>query len=121
MENNAQIVYDGIFALFILLIFLTGLFFIPFGDIYGDSDSNVALERLELLSSLDFGDTSILLALGNDSAAEDVVMDVLADESFVLRDLTLDRVLVERNSGGHGAVTARKTVGGHEFELTVFV
>ena len=123
MNSGGQfLLYDAILAFLILFVVLLGVVFVLEGEDDSSMESNPALERLLLLSSIDFHGENLLSALGDDSAARDVVRDVLSEESFVLRDLTSGNVLVNGKSGGYvNASSARKIVGGHEYELTLYV
>ena len=123
MNSGGQfLLYDAILAFLILFVVLLGVVFVLEGEDDSSMESNPALDRLLLLSSIDFHGENLLSALGDDSAARDVVRDVLSGESFVLRDLTSGIVLVNGKSGGYvNAFSARKIVGGHEYELTLYV
>ena len=123
MNSGGQfLLYDAILAFLILFVVLLGVVFVLEGEDDSSVESNPALDRLLLLSSIDFHGENLLSALGDDSAARDVVRDVLSGESFVLRDLTSGNVLVNGKSEGYvNAFSARKIVGGHEYELTLYV
>ena len=123
MNSGGQfLLYDAILAFLILFVVLLGVVFVLEGEDDSSMESNPALDRLLLLSSIDFHGENLLSALGDDSAARDVVRDVLSGESFVLRDLTSGNVLVNGKSEGYvNAFSARKIVGGHEYELTLYV
>lgn len=124
MNSNGQfLLYDALLAFLILFIVLVGVAFVLNQEDDTSLDSNVALDRLSLLSSISLHDMNLLLALSeNDLAAYDVVCDVLSDDSFVLKDLTLNKVLVNKKRGDYvDAFCARKVVGGHEYELTLYV
>ena len=123
MNSGGQfLLYDAILAFLILFVVLLGVVFVLEGEDDSSVESNPALDRLLLLSSIDFHGENLLSALGDDSAARDVVRDVLSEESFVLRDLTSGNVLVNGKSEGYvNAFSARKIVGGHEYELTLYV
>lgn len=123
MNSGGQfLLYDAILAFLILFVVLLGVVFVLEGEDDSSMESNPALDRLLLLSSIDFHGENLLSALGDDSAARDVVRDVLSEESFVLRDLTSGNVLVNGKSEGYvNAFSARKIVGGHEYELTLYV
>ena len=124
MNSNGQfLLFDALLAFLILFVVLAGVVFVLGQEDDTLPDSNAALDRLSMLSSISLHDTNLLTALdNNDSAARDVVYDVMADDSFVIRDLTLDKVLVYKRSGGYVDVfSARKVVGGHEYELMLYV
>lgn len=123
MNSSGQfLLYDAILAFLILFVVLLGVVFVLEGEDDSSMESNPALERLLLLSSIDFHGENLLSALGDDSTARDVVRDVLSEESFVLRDLTSGNILLNEKSGGYvNAFSARKIVGGHEYELTLYV
>ena len=124
MNSNGQfLLYDALLAFLILFVVLGCVVFVVGQEDDTSLDSNPALDRLALLSSVSLHDVNLLVACSNgDSTARDVVCDVLMEDSFVLKDLTLNRVLVNRSSGNHAdAFSARKVVGGHEYELTLYV
>lgn len=124
MNSYGQfLLYDALLAFLILLVVLVGMAFVLSTEDDALPDSNVALDRLILLSSIDVHDTNLLLSLSaNDSSARSVVCDVLAEDSFVIRDLTLNKTLINKKSGDYVDVfSARKVIGGHEYELMIYV
>ncbi len=123
MDSYGQfLLYDALLAFIILFIVLAGVVFVLEGEDDSSIESNPALDGLTLLSSISIHDTNLLLACSNDDlTARDVVCDVLEEDSFVLRDLTLNRVLVNKKSGDYAEVfSARKVVENHEYELTLY-
>ena len=74
MNSGGQfLLYDAILAFLILFVVLLGVVFVLEGEDDSSMESNPALERLLLLSSIDFHGENLLSALGDDSAARDVV------------------------------------------------
>lgn len=122
MNSNGQLLlYDALLAFLLIFVFLAAVIFVIGGmdDVF--IDSNEALDDLELLSSLNVHGSDVLSALADgDVEAGRVVLDVLSGRSFVLRDVSSGRVLLEGGSGGATVVSARKIVGGREFELILF-
>lgn len=124
MNSYGQfLLYDALLAFLILFIVLAGVVFVLGQEDDTSVDSNPALDRLNLLASIDIHDMDLLVACSDgDLTARDVVYDVLSGDYFVLRDLTLNKVLVTKKSGDYDdAFSARKLVGGHEYELTLYV
>ena len=119
MNSNGQLLlYDALLAFLLIFVFLAAVIFVLGGmdDVF--IDSNEALDDLELLSSVNVHGSDVLSALADgDVEAGRVVLDVLSGRSFVLRDVSSGRVLLEGGSGGATVVSARKIVGGREFEL----
>lgn len=122
MNSNGQLLlYDALLAFLLIFVFLAAVIFVIGGmdDVF--IDSNEALDDLELLSSVNVHGSDVLSALADgDVEAGRVVLDVLSGRSFVLRDVSSGRVLLEGGSGGATVVSARKIVGGREFELILF-
>lgn len=122
MNSNGQLLlYDALLAFLLIFVFLAAVIFVIGGmdDVF--IDSNEALDDLELLSSVNVHGNDVLSALAaGDVEAGRVVLDVLSGRSFVLRDVSSGRVLLEGGSGGATVVSARKIVGGREFELILF-
>ena len=122
MNSNGQLLlYDALLAFLLIFVFLAAVIFVIGGmdDVF--IDSNEALDDLELLSSVNVHGSDVLSALAaGDVEAGRVVLDVLSGRSFVLRDVSSGRVLLEGGSGGATVVSARKIVGGREFELILF-
>ena len=122
MENNGQfLLYDALLTLVIVLIFLAGILMVLSTMDNTLEDSNEALDRLSLLAGMEIHSNNLLLELSwDDEEARALVLEVLSDDSFTLKDLTNNRLLLEKNPHGTRNVSARKIVGGHEFELILY-
>lgn len=122
MENNGQfLLYDAILALIILFVFMAGILIVLSTTDNTMPDSNEALDKLTLLCEVQIHSDSLLTALrADDDKARTIVLETLGDDSFTLKDLTEKRVLLEKNQGGTLTSSARKIVGGHEFELILY-
>lgn len=122
MENNGQfLLYDAILALIILFVFMAGILIVLSTTDNTMPDSNEALDKLTLLCEVQIHSDSLLTALRvDDDKARTIVLETLGDDSFTLKDLTEKRVLLEKNQGGTLKSSARKIVGGHEFELILY-
>lgn len=122
MDSNGQfLLYDAVLAFFVLFVVLAAVIFVleSGDDVF--LESNEALDELEFLSSINIHGQNLLLALAyGDADAGRLVRDVLSGRSFVLRDVTSGKVLAENVSVGGTVVSARKIVGGQEFELVLF-
>lgn len=124
MNSNGQfLLYDALLAFLILFVVLACVVFVVGEEDDTSLDSNPALDRLALLASVRLHDMNLLVACSKgDSTACEFVCDVLMEDSFVLKDLTLNKILVNKRGGDYvDAFSARKVVEGHEYELTLYV
>ncbi len=124
MNNKGQfLLYDALLAFLIVFVVLTTVILVLNQQEDTAYESNIASDKLSLLSSIRIHDTNLLIAsTNNDSTARDIVCNILSDESFVLSDLTSDKVLINKKIGNYkNVVSYKKIVGGHEFELKIFL
>lgn len=122
MNNHGQfLIYDALLALLILLIFCIGVVYVVNQDlVVGDVSSSDNL--LDLLSGTDVYGKSLLLSLSDgDEGSVGLANDILMGYDFSLRDLTLNRTLLENVSGNYRTcISSKKVVNGHFYELRVY-
>lgn len=117
------LLYDALLACFFVLIVVLAMLFVVGQGVFVYSDVDVAGDSLDLLSGMSVHGVPLLSALSvSDESAVSAACDVLSGRSFVLRDLSLNRTLLYDLSGDFdNEFSSRRVVGGHVYELTVFV
>lgn len=121
-EQGHVILYDALMALILIFIILICTIYVLNQDSDVIMDNNVN-DKLDLLASTHIhGEKLLVLFSYDDSTAKQIVSEIFSNECYSLKDLTTNMSISSNSSKNYkSAVSSRKIVGGHEYELILFI